>query len=40
MLNDKTFQEQIGGDKDILVAFTAPWCGRKFCFFHFQQEQY
>jgi protein disulfide-isomerase A6 len=30
MLNDKTFQEQIGGDKDVLVAFTAPWCGRKF----------
>lgn len=29
MLNDKTFKEQIGGDKDILVAFTAPWCGRK-----------
>jgi protein disulfide-isomerase A6 len=30
MLNDKTFKEQIGGDKDVLVAFTAPWCGRKF----------
>src|SRR6266536_5431914 len=29
MLNDKTFKEQIGGDKDVLVAFTAPWCGRK-----------
>jgi len=29
MLNDKTFKEQIGGDKDALVAFTAPWCGRK-----------
>lgn len=28
MLNDKTFKEQIGGDKDVLVAFTAPWCGR------------
>lgn len=28
-LNDKTFKEQIGGDKDVLVAFTAPWCGRK-----------
>jgi len=27
MLNDKTFVEQIGGDKDVLVAFTAPWCG-------------
>lgn len=29
MLNDKTFKTQIGGDKDVLVAFTAPWCGRK-----------
>ncbi|KAL8722951.1 MAG: hypothetical protein Q9225_000643 [Loekoesia sp. 1 TL-2023] len=27
MLNDQTFKEQIGGDKDVLVAFTAPWCG-------------
>lgn len=30
MLTDKSFKEQIGGDKDVLVAFTAPWCGRKF----------
>lgn len=29
MLSDKTFKEKIGGDQDILVAFTAPWCGRK-----------
>ena len=28
MLNDKTFKTQIGGQKDVLVAFTAPWCGR------------
>ena len=28
MLNDQTFKKQIGGDKDVLVAFTAPWCGR------------
>jgi protein disulfide-isomerase A6 len=28
MLTDKTFKEQIGGEKDIIVAFTAPWCGR------------
>lgn len=28
MLNDKTFKDQIGGEKDVLVAFTAPWCGR------------
>ncbi|KAL9014582.1 MAG: hypothetical protein Q9173_000766 [Seirophora scorigena] len=27
MFNDQTFKEHIGGDKDILVAFTAPWCG-------------
>lgn len=29
MLTDKTFKEQVGSDKDVLVAFTAPWCGRK-----------
>jgi protein disulfide-isomerase A6 len=29
MLTDKTFKEEVGGDKDVLVAFTAPWCGRK-----------
>ena len=28
MLNDKTFKQEIGGEKDVLVAFTAPWCGR------------
>lgn len=28
MLNDKKFKEEIGGDKNVLVAFTAPWCGR------------
>ena len=28
MLNDQTFKQQVGGDKDVLVAFTAPWCGR------------
>ncbi|KAL8951878.1 MAG: hypothetical protein Q9222_002184 [Ikaeria aurantiellina] len=27
MLNDQTFKQEIGGDKDVLVAFTAPWCG-------------
>ncbi|KAF2838126.1 disulfide isomerase [Patellaria atrata CBS 101060] len=27
MLNDKSFRTEIGGDKDVLVAFTAPWCG-------------
>ena len=30
MLNDKSFKAEIGGDKDVLVAFTAPWCGRMF----------
>ena len=28
MLNDKSFKSEVGGDKDVLVAFTAPWCGR------------
>lgn len=28
MLNDATFKEVVGGEKDVLVAFTAPWCGR------------
>ncbi|KAJ5558556.1 hypothetical protein N7535_008771 [Penicillium sp. DV-2018c] len=27
MLNDATFPTTVGGDKDVLVAFTAPWCG-------------
>ncbi|KAM7204326.1 Thioredoxin-like fold [Rhypophila sp. PSN 637] len=26
-LNDATFKKTIGGDKAVLVAFTAPWCG-------------
>ena len=29
MLTDSTFKEKIGGEKDVLVAFTAPWCGRE-----------
>jgi protein disulfide-isomerase A6 len=31
MLTDTTFGSQVGGEKDVLVAFTAPWCGRMFC---------
>lgn len=30
-LDDQSFKREIGGDKDVLVAFTAPWCGRE-CF--------
>jgi protein disulfide-isomerase A6 len=29
MLNDSKFAKTIGSDKNVLVAFTAPWCGRK-----------
>jgi protein disulfide-isomerase A6 len=29
MLNDKKFNETVGGSSNALVAFTAPWCGRK-----------
>lgn len=29
MMTDKTFAETVGSDKNVLVAFTAPWCGRK-----------
>jgi protein disulfide-isomerase A6 len=27
MLTDQSFVEEVGGDKNVLVAFTAPWCG-------------
>ncbi|KAI1767434.1 disulfide isomerase [Hypoxylon sp. FL1150] len=27
MLTDTSFKEIVGGDKDVFVAFTAPWCG-------------
>lgn len=29
MLDDNSFKEKVGKDQDVLVAFTAPWCGRK-----------
>jgi protein disulfide-isomerase A6 len=29
MLTDSNFKQAIGGEKNVLVAFTAPWCGRK-----------
>jgi protein disulfide-isomerase A6 len=29
MLTDKSFAETVGSEKNVLVAFTAPWCGRK-----------
>jgi protein disulfide-isomerase-like protein len=30
-LNDQTFKQKVGKDQDVLVAFTAPWCGRMCC---------
>ncbi|KAF1989885.1 disulfide isomerase [Aulographum hederae CBS 113979] len=27
MMNDTKFKSEVGGDKNVLVAFTAPWCG-------------
>ncbi|KAJ5719419.1 Protein disulfide-isomerase tigA [Penicillium malachiteum] len=27
MLDDASFKATVGGDKNVLVAFTAPWCG-------------
>lgn len=35
MLSDQTFAKTVGGGKDVLVAFTAPWCGRMFICFLF-----
>ena len=28
MLTDSTFDKEVGSEKHVLVAFTAPWCGR------------
>lgn len=30
ILTESNWKSTIGQDKDVLVAFTAPWCGRKF----------
>ncbi|KAF9736920.1 hypothetical protein PMIN06_010674 [Paraphaeosphaeria minitans] len=27
ILDDKSFTEKVGKDQDVLIAFTAPWCG-------------
>lgn len=27
VLNDKSFKDVVGSDKNVLVSFTAPWCG-------------
>lgn len=29
VLTESSFKEVVGADKNVLVAFTAPWCGRK-----------
>lgn len=29
-LTDADFNQEVGGEKHVFVAFTAPWCGRKF----------
>lgn len=30
MLTDQSFGKVVGSEKEVLVAFTAPWCGRMF----------
>ena len=30
ILNDTTFKKEVGGDSNVFVAFTAPWCQRKY----------
>lgn len=32
VLSDGTFKGVVGGESDVIVAFTAPWCGREFFF--------
>jgi protein disulfide-isomerase A6 len=31
-LDDQSFKQKVGKDQDVLVAFTAPWCGREFSY--------
>jgi protein disulfide-isomerase A6 len=35
MLDNQSFKAKIGGDQDVMVAFTAPWCGREFSLISF-----
>ena len=38
-LNDQSFKQKVGKDQDVLVAFTAPWCGRTFSnLYHITQD--
>lgn len=30
MLSEQSFADKVGKDKNVLVAFTAPWCGRTY----------
>ena len=32
ILTDESFKAEIGGEKHMLIAITAPWCGRKYHF--------
>jgi protein disulfide-isomerase A6 len=34
MLTDSSFKEKVGKDQNVLIAFTAPWCGRTCRQFH------
>lgn len=37
MLTDDNWEAEIGKDKDVIVAFTAPWCGREYHTRHTRQ---
>lgn len=38
MLDNQSFKQKVGKDQDVLVAFTAPWCGRKLLSIRFLDE--